>query len=208
MADGNLLYLDLAVFDDGKVLRGGALVVDATTEPLEFRCTDGVRPTKLQRILWGARLDGYLATDLVGKPLIKSLRQDVSLVLVREANFLGLREGVDIPVVQLSRDTAIQFTEPRSSDEDTHREGTDHSGDGPADGLGGDSGPSILTNPSGNFEPIVLRCHDHHREDMELARSVLRPLFLRRDVMEPFERISTALDVIHSQDKKEAGGGK
>ncbi|KPJ75366.1 MAG: hypothetical protein AMS14_03700 [Planctomycetes bacterium DG_20] len=83
MSEVNIVYLDLLAFDGDKILRGGALVTDPSTEPLEFRCTSAVRPTALQRILWGARLDGHVAANLIGLPLLRKISQEYGLVLQR-----------------------------------------------------------------------------------------------------------------------------
>lgn len=203
MAQENLLYLDLASFEDGKVMRGGALVLGPASEPLEFRCTDAVRPTTLQKILWGARLDGYIATELFGKPLLGAMGQAHSLVVLRNRDFLDLRAELDVPAVHLSRDSSIEFEEPRKESEAIV--GSDHEGQtGPSD-QDDDGLNRVLTNPAGRFEPVVLRCHELHGEDMKQARRLLQPFFSKRDVMEPFERVATALHLVHDKKSSEQG---
>lgn len=203
MVDQNLLYIDLAAFEEGKVLRGGALVVGAGTEPLEFRCTDAVRPTKLQKVLWGARMDGYVATELFGKPLIRATRQKYSLVVVRNRDMLDLRPELEVTVVHLSRDASIEFEPPRrdAEDEEPTGQGEDAGGDEGAD----ETANPLLATPSGRFEPVVLRCHEGYPDDMREARRVLRPIFAARDVMEPFERVGTALQMVHEQRSTDSG---
>lgn len=92
-------FLDLAVFEDGAAIRGGCLVTDATTRPVEFRVTGPIRPTKLQRMLYGDSLHGYITNDLVGLPIIKSLETRPAVLLVRDAEFLNLRPEIDIPML-------------------------------------------------------------------------------------------------------------
>jgi len=198
MADGNVLYLDLAESMDGAILRGGALVVDPTTEPLEFRCTDAVRPTKLQKVLWGSRLDGHIAANLLGEPLIRSLKQTFSLVVVMQSDFMELRSKLEVPVVQLMRHAAIEF--PDSENQGDSSKMGDSADDDP------EMADRILINPSGKFEQVILRPHDDHRADLETARGLLQPLFMKRDVMEPFERIATALELVHERDQDERSG--
>ena len=208
MPDGNIAYLDLEQFEDAKAVRGGALVVDPTTEPLEFRCTDAVRPTRLQRLLWGKRLDGHIAANLIGAPLIKSLSQKFSLVAVKNPDFLELRTTIEIPVVLLTRDSGIDFESTGSAPSPKPS---------PKGGEGGGSverpenshqaeqdrvAETSLSNTSGRFEPIVLRCHPLHKDDLETVRTLLAPVFATHDVMEPFERIATALQMIHQEQQK------
>ena len=47
--------VDIHRFAD-EAIRGGALLPDSKSEPLEFRCTERLMPTSLQQILWGDRL--------------------------------------------------------------------------------------------------------------------------------------------------------
>lgn len=197
MADGNILYLSFKRFEDGKALRGGALVVDSTTEPLEFRCTTAVRPTKLQRILWGARLGDHLAADLLGLPLVKALAQPFHLVVVRQPDFLGMRESIDIPLVRLRRDLDAELEDEGPSTEGKQTE-DDDAASGSSDG--------ILTNALGRFEPVIIECRRGRESDMSAARAALAPLFVSRDVLEPFERVETALEAIHVQESKGASG--
>ncbi|NQT86544.1 hypothetical protein HQ560_07260 [bacterium] len=186
MADGNVVYLDIQEFDGGKVTRGGALVVDPTTKPLEFRCTDAVRPSGLQKVLWGARLEGHVATDLIGKPLLRALKQPYSVVVVRREALLDLRHGLSAPVIQLVHDTQVGF--------DKNDEGID---------MQGESDPRVLTNPQGLFEPVTLNPQQLHNGDVKTARPILELVFLKHDLLEPFSRIATALDVLHDQAKSE-----
>lgn len=204
MGTENLLYLDFARFEDGKALRGGALVVDPSTEPLEFRCTTAVRPTRLQRVLWGAPLEGHIAADLVARPLIQSLQQEYSLIVIRDADFFDIRDKSDIPVVLLKRDIDIELEEGEAK----QAQRPDKSGETAASAPGGTEGKGelsdTLTNPTGHFEPVILRCHPKHREDAVAARQLLAPVFARRDVLEPFERIATALQTIQIEETKKA----
>ncbi|HET6428738.1 MAG TPA: hypothetical protein VFJ30_10035, partial [Phycisphaerae bacterium] len=118
MATDRMVFLSTAEFEDGQVLRGGALVTDISTEPFEFRCTSPVRPTTLQRILWGARLSAHIRANLIGTPLLRSLQQKYGLVVVTEHEFLELREAFDVPLVIVSAHEGIDFEDADDSDGD------------------------------------------------------------------------------------------
>ncbi len=92
-------FLDLASFEDGAAFRGGCLVTDAATQPIEFRVSGPIRPTKLQKMLYGDSLHGYICNDLVGLPIIETLETKPGVVLVRDAAFLNLRPRIDIPML-------------------------------------------------------------------------------------------------------------
>jgi hypothetical protein len=97
--DRFLAFLDLASFDDGGSIRGGCLVTDGMTRPLEFRVSGPIRPSSLQRVLYGDLLMEYICTDLIGLPMLQTLELRPELVLVREAEFLKLRPRVETPVL-------------------------------------------------------------------------------------------------------------
>ncbi len=94
-----LAFLDLAAFDEGSSIRGGCLVTDGLTRPLEFRVSGPIRPTSLQRVLYGDLLMEYICTDLIGLPMLQTLELHPELVLVREAEFLKLRPRIEVPVL-------------------------------------------------------------------------------------------------------------
>jgi hypothetical protein len=99
----NLCFLDAVCFDAG-ALRGAVLVTDERTRPLEFRVTDPVAPTELQRLLCGAAFDEHVLGELIGAPLLASLRENVDLVLVRDQRLLVVQDATPQPVLWLGRD--------------------------------------------------------------------------------------------------------
>lgn len=100
--DVKLLFLDTALFDDGVAIRGGALITDADTKPYEFRCTSAVKPTALQKMLYGDTLESYVHVELIGAPLIKAAKEQPSLVIVRNPLLLNVRPLIPFPVVLVS----------------------------------------------------------------------------------------------------------
>ncbi len=78
--------LSLSVAED--VFMGGAMVTDAHGLPLEFRYTEPVRATKLQRILYGDVLEKYIHGDVIAGNLIGRLEQKPDLFLVSEPALL------------------------------------------------------------------------------------------------------------------------
>ncbi len=97
--DKVISFLDLANFEEGEAIRGGCLVTDSLTRPLEFRVSGPIRPTSLQKVLYGDTLHEYICNDLVGLPMLTALESSPDLVLVRDAEFLKIRLHVDTPVL-------------------------------------------------------------------------------------------------------------
>src|ERR1035438_9283152 len=71
----SIAFLGYREFDDGAAYRGAILVTDEWSKPLEFRCTAPVRPTDLQRTLYGKSMLPHILTELIGAPLISSVRE-------------------------------------------------------------------------------------------------------------------------------------
>jgi hypothetical protein len=91
--------LSQAVADD--VFMGGAMVTDAYGLPLEFRYTEPVRATKLQRILYGDVLEKYIHGDVIAGNLISRLEQKPELFLVSDPAVLDAVQASGKKAVQL-----------------------------------------------------------------------------------------------------------
>ena len=94
MAAGKLsvgYVLSLAVADS--VFMGGVMVTDAYGLPLEFRYTEPVRATKLQRVLYGDVLEKYIHSDVIAANLVGRLEQKPELTLVTDPALLPALEA-------------------------------------------------------------------------------------------------------------------
>ncbi|MDK1032312.1 MAG: hypothetical protein QGD94_09925, partial [Planctomycetia bacterium] len=178
MNDKLFAYIDIQEFENGQSIHGAALVTDAATDPVEFRCTSAIRPTLLQKTLWGKRLAEHIASHLVARPLLHALSNPVALIIVRKPEFVELRAFVETPLVQLLRNEelakALRVTSTDGDDD-------------------------MLESAGGQFEPIVLKTHREHRDDLKVAREMLTETFRLQNVLEPFERAKNALEMIHQQ---------
>lgn len=84
---------------------GGVLVVDRFGLPVEFRHTLPVRPTKLQRALYGDALDRYMRTAVIALRLIEGLEHPPVVVLGADPILVA---DVEPPVVH----AAVSGVEP------------------------------------------------------------------------------------------------
>jgi ribosomal protein L7/L12 len=99
-----LAFLASQKFEEDEAFRGAFLVTDEKTTPLEFRCTGSVRPTDLQKVLYGHILEQYVCVDLLATPLIQSFKEKPDLILVQDPLFLDLRPKIDIPILCLLKE--------------------------------------------------------------------------------------------------------
>lgn len=173
----NLAFVTLAEVEDG-VLRGGILITDAHGKPVEFRCTSPIRPNAVQRTLYGGTLMTHIAVELVGKPLVQAVQAAPDVVLVQQEEFLSLRTRCEKPLLLARR----QGEEIQLSEES------------------GKSRPEeVLSSPSGKFAPVVVTCHWDYPDDIVQCKEGLGWMFSNCDLVEPFERVKTALATLHEQ---------
>lgn len=174
-SEAKIAFLDLLPLSEDAV-RGGALVTDHLSEPLEFRCTDPVQPSKLQRTFWGARLKGHLTAKVIGKPLVEALSSRPDLIVVRHSEFVELRGEINQPLVLLSREDESVEAVPIVGDD------------------------LCRVSTAGNESAtLLLRAHRQFQADLEPAEATLSLLCQSTDLFEPFIRVTTALKLIHDQ---------
>jgi len=162
--------------------RAGLLVTDEKGKPLELRATGPLRPDRIQALLYGDTLVPTIAQELCGQPLIDSLREEPDVIAVDHEAFLPLHND-DRPVVYICR-TGQELEVDMDSDV--------HPQERPSE--------EVLQPVAGRFEPVVLRfAPGMEDEARQLLRSKLAHLFETFDIVEPFERVAKALDILHEQ---------
>jgi len=181
----NILLGFLALYEtpthDGYL--GAILVTDLQGIPQEFRCTHPVKPTTIQKPLYGNTLEPYIGINLCGMPLIGSIQNKPLLIVVHKEFLLGVRTASPCPVVFIRRAGEAIDVKPSDSSETTLRR-------------------ERIDCPTGRFQPIVLTPHPDFDDDIASAREILEKIFSYLDPIEPFERMSKAIEVLAKQDKR------
>jgi hypothetical protein len=170
-----LAFFSMERTPDGEGRIGGVLVTDSRGTPQEFECTHPVRPTTVQEALYGQKLDSYVSATLCGKPLLSSLKIAASVCIVASSDLLEVRELVNLPVVYVSR---------------------------LGDTLTASSPPSSLEHETGRFDPIAVTTHQGFESDFQAVQQTLRSAFRYLDLIEPFERIKTAVHILAERDQR------
>lgn len=178
--DVKLIFLAVEKFENNMISKGAFLTTDAETKPLEFRCATPVRPTNLQKVLYGGVLEQHIKVDLIGLALMKGIKDKNAVILVRDRKLLEMRPQLDIPIVALSKDDEI--AEPESGNGDLEKE------------------KFLIVSEDGKFEPIIISVHKNYLNEREEWRSRLSETFKKHDLLEPFSRISAALNQISKED--------
>lgn len=159
---------------------GALLITNLQGIPQEFRCTHPIKPTAIQRQLYGDMLEPYVAVTLCATPLIKAMQHRPSFIVVDRDFLLDARLASPCPVLYIRR--AGEVIDIKTDNlRNIPKERVDCS--------------------TGNFQPIVFSVHRDFEEDLKL-REAVENIFTHLDFLEPFERISKALKLISEQDKR------
>jgi len=174
-------FLDLLRTKGDSNFVGAALVTDMFGVPAEFRCTHPVKPTEIQKQLYGSTLDRYIGVELCGKPLLKSLQNAPALVFVRAELLLPIRDSQSPPVLFVRRAGDVLRIEHKPEDKPSEKKF--------------DSGSNSIAS-------VVLKCDPNFPEDLETSGEVLGELLRNLDPVEPFDRIGRAIDALTKQDSR------
>jgi hypothetical protein len=102
ISSNRIAFLEISAFDDGSI-RGGVLVTDTFSRPYEFRVTSPIKPNNLQKILYGKSLPNYLFGELLCLPLLKQVKENISLAVCQNEYLLVARPELKFPFVYLQK---------------------------------------------------------------------------------------------------------
>jgi hypothetical protein len=172
-------FLGYREFENGDAFRGGILVADEWSKPLEFRCTAPVRPTPLQRTLYGKSLLPHILAELIGEPVINSLREKPQIILSSVEGFFDLRHKLSVPLLAVRSLDSKADSEKKSEREPPKT--------------------VILQSGSGKFGKVEVRAHWKFPADLDGNVEALRDFYGRWDLVEPFNRVHEGLQFVHDE---------
>ncbi|HOO63014.1 MAG TPA: hypothetical protein PK364_03720 [Synergistaceae bacterium] len=162
--------------------RGALLVTDSRGIPKDFRYTEPIKPSKLEKVLYGNALGAYLLEEVILNALVEALSVSPSLWLCeRKALFLPLYKKSKIPTLLLHQ-----------------------GGHAPLDHVG-----QIEPQPQENTFLVqlyalsdALRVEVPEQETAKIEQhiSLLQEIAETMDIMEPFNRISSALTTVEQEE--------
>jgi hypothetical protein len=156
----------LTIVQENNAYLGGYLVTNLWGRPLEFRLSTAVQPNRIQHILYGGTLQGYLYADLIGKTLVEKTSTCAQCIFTDCEPVLDLRLSMDVPVVCLGLHPQVE---------------------------GADSHSEVNPEPGvANLKNSVL-CHPRFAADRVLIGELLDRLDGGLDLAEPFVRIREAI---------------
>ena len=82
---------------------GALMVTDARLRPVHFAFVSPIRPTKIQRILYGPTLEEHLSVDVIGKKLLADLPVVPDVLLVDTPELTAVRRIAGVPTAFLQK---------------------------------------------------------------------------------------------------------
>jgi hypothetical protein len=181
---GKQLLGYLTVDERENYFRGAALVTDSRGIPTDFRYTEPVRPTKLERILYGSALDIYLREEIILGNLLDAIETKPSLWLVRD-------EELMTPIQKMSRLPAITI-------EPSTRAPLDVSGQCEPTAEHG-----VFVFQADNISaPLRLIITDENTPKLSQFTDILTAAAEEMELMEPFTRIAKAIEAVSESESK------
>lgn len=164
--------------------RGAALVTDARGIPADFRYTEPVRPTRLERILYGGALDIYLREEIILENLLNAVEIKPSLWLVEEKDLIHpVQRQSKLPVMAITTSGRSPM-EQRGQLEPTAEQGV------------------FLFQADNISAPLRLIVSDENASKISQLAETLVAAAEEMELMEPFSRITRAFDAIAEAESK------
>lgn len=171
-------FLDVEPTANGDGFISAVLITDGRGYPLEFKATTPVRPTLVQKTLYGTTLEKYVGVELCGKNLVRQLARKPEVILVSDRSLLDIASEETLAVVAIWR--AGQQLSVSTDGSSPH--GTIQSSEGK--------------------QPIVYE--GRFRDANQQADSIrfLEDCAGRFDLIEAFVRMRDALKLLQKEDKR------
>lgn len=168
-----LAFLDLLKQKSIDKYIGAILVVNIDGIPQEFRCTDPIKPSKIQEPLYGNKLEQFIGAELCGIPLVNSLKNIPGIIIVQKKFLLKIREKIDIPLVLIEVADSDNINIKEQSDE-----------------------KEKIIFESNRFSEIKITTSENFKGDQQSASLIINSFSKIFHPLEPFERIEKAIEVI------------
>jgi hypothetical protein len=176
-------FYALVQSQDSKGYLGAILLTDELGKPEEFRVTFPIKPTPLQRQLYGETMLSHIGIELCGVPLFQALKTKPLVLLVNDVRFLSLGSRVSSLIVKVERaGEALKLT---------------------TDGGTQSVAVSSLLSSSGRFQPLsIVYPGDYDEQKRRETLNKLGRFFASLDLIEPFGRIDAATKALAAQDER------
>ncbi|HPF16928.1 MAG TPA: hypothetical protein P5107_08720 [Thermotogota bacterium] len=149
---------------------GGIMVTDPYAIPVEFKYSEPIKPTGLQKILYGNSIEKYLLVDVIAKKLLQNLEEKPKFILIEDSRLLDIQFKTPIIFINMPKKGAEDVKESKLREELSK------------DTL--ESGYDILFN--GTLTSDDIKWLERISDEI--------------DILEPFHRLKEALNYVCSEE--------
>lgn len=164
---------------DSSGFAGGLLVCDKRGLPVDFRYVEPIKPTKLQRLIYGAALRRYLMVEAIGAGLLKECKTGYEIAFIDEELMFELNGQCKVPIAKLARTELAPLKEVGEWEKN------------------GNNGITYQASSSG--APVQLDFGDLDSQAVEGILNDLSGLTETLDIAEPLERVRKAVAEVSSE---------
>lgn len=152
---------------------GGVMVTDEAAIPLEFKYTEPLQPTRIQRILFGKSMERYINEEVIRRNLLKEINSLPLVYFVSDSALLGDVAPGKVPIILLQSTTLPGLARPGELQRVKEKE--------------------VLLQPGTSANPLRLTFFTPETDVQERVLNFLRGISGRIDLSEPFQRVEAAL---------------
>lgn len=156
---------------------GAVLVTDQKGFPLEFRYTEPIIPTKIQKVLYGGGIEKYIKVDVVLDSLLKVLSNNYDALVVDDEVLLGYKEAKNIVKLSIAKAPSLSAKGQIQKLSDTE----------------------CLLQIALSQEPIRLQLPSGTKcegESFEIIKQLLTEVGDNIDIVEPLDRVRKSVDLV------------
>jgi len=175
MRDWKVGYITSYILTDDSYL-GGLMITDSYGIPLEFKYTEPIRPTKIQKILYGQALEKYIKKEVIFLNLLSNVTEKPDLLITQEEVMLELVGSLNYPVVSLEETSLAPLVEVGVVQDINKKEFV------------------LQVSPSGS--PIRVTLMDANQESKIKVQTMILELEESMNLIEPLARVEGALKAI------------
>ncbi len=166
-------------------IRGAAMITNEYGLPIEFRYSDPVTPTQIQRALFGQSLEHHLIVEVVGNALLQALDNKPDIIIVEQPILLNLAAIAKTPVIRLRQTDNPPMAESGALEE---------------------TGPNeCLIQLSDVSSPFKIYFFDKPNLNIALTLPKLMTAGARMDLIEPLERVNKVLSLVYREKRDQLG---
>lgn len=174
------LVVEKTAAGDGYI--AALMVTDDRGYPLEFRATTPIKPTLVQKTLYGGQLEQYIGVELCGKSLLRQSSRKPRIILVPKRWLLDLASHIESTLVAIWRaGETLQVAE----DEVAITRGTFKASGSP-------------------YKSLTYEGRFKYKDSEKEIVGYLQECASRFDLVEAFERMRSALQLLGKEDPRYA----